>query len=103
MLFDGGQRIIVTGIGMSKRSVCGKAGAERAAALQRAARSGNAPQFFTKRVSDPNMIPMLVAAGVEFGAVKVHLSHLNHVKNMLELINPCHDVNGRFLALKVNL
>jgi hypothetical protein len=39
--------------------------------LQRAARSGPPPQFVTKRVADPNMIPMLVAAGVEFGAVKV--------------------------------
>ena len=29
------------------------------------------PHFVTKRVADPNMIPMLVAAGVEFGAVKV--------------------------------
>ena len=29
------------------------------------------PHFVTKRVADLNMIPMLVAAGVEFGAVKV--------------------------------
>ena len=36
---------------------------------------GAAPHFFTKRVADPNMIPVLVAAGVEFGAVKVwHIS-----------------------------
>ena len=46
--------------------------AERAAALQRAQKS-SPPHFVTKRVSDPNMIPMLVAAGVEFGAVKVLL------------------------------
>ena len=44
--------------------------AERAAALQRAQKN-SAPHFVTKRVADPNMIPMLVAAGVEFGAVKV--------------------------------
>ncbi len=44
--------------------------AERTAALQRAHRSAP-PHFVTKRVADPNMIPMLVAAGVEFGAVKV--------------------------------
>lgn len=41
--------------------------AERA----RRERAGSVPHFFTKRVADPNMIPMLVAAGVEFGAVKV--------------------------------
>ena len=50
--------------------------AERAAALQRAHKSAP-PHFVTKRVADPNMIPMLVAAGVEFGAVKV-LSLLLH-------------------------
>ena len=44
--------------------------AERAAALQRAQKN-SPPHFVTKRVADPNMIPMLVAAGVEFGAVKV--------------------------------
>lgn len=50
--------------------------AERAAALQQAHKSAP-PHFVTKRVADPNMIPMLVAAGVEFGAVKV-LSLLLH-------------------------
>lgn len=44
--------------------------AERTAALQRAQKN-SPPHFVTKRVADPNMIPMLVAAGVEFGAVKV--------------------------------
>ena len=44
--------------------------AERIAALQRAQKN-SPPHFVTKRVADPNMIPMLVAAGVEFGAVKV--------------------------------
>lgn len=39
---------------------------------QRGASSASAiPQFFTKRVADPGMIPLLVATGVEFGAVKV--------------------------------
>ena len=44
--------------------------AERAAALQ-GAQKNSPPHFVTKRVADPNMIPMLIAAGVEFGAVKV--------------------------------
>ncbi|CAL8462710.1 g2243 [Coccomyxa elongata] len=35
---------------------------------------GAAPHFFTKRVADPNMIPVLVAAGVEFGAVKASMT-----------------------------
>jgi hypothetical protein len=38
---------------------------------QRVRTGAPAPQFYTKRVADPNMIPLLVAAGVEFGAVKV--------------------------------
>jgi hypothetical protein len=58
------------------RATPGAAGAAaEEALLQRAAASAPnqapAPQFFTKRVADPGMIPMLVAAGVEFGAVKV--------------------------------
>ncbi|CAL5223140.1 g5605 [Coccomyxa viridis] len=47
--------------------------AERTAALQRAQKN-SPPHFVTKRVADPNMIPMLVAAGVEFGAVKATMT-----------------------------
>ncbi len=42
-------------------------------------RGGVAPHFVTKRVSDPNMIPVLVAAGVEFGAVKARTFLLGSV------------------------
>ncbi len=54
---------------------CAGMSAERTAALQRAQKN-SPPHFVTKRVADPNMIPMLVAAGVEFGAVKV-CSHVS--------------------------
>ena len=33
--------------------------------------------FFTKRVNDPNLVPMLLAHGVRFGAVKVGASTPN--------------------------
>ena len=51
------------------------AAAQRQALLQQRA-AAPSPQFYTKRVADPGMIPTLVAAGVEFGAVKVLLLSL---------------------------
>lgn len=57
------------------------AGPGSSAEATRRDQRGAAPHFFTKRVADPNMIPVLVAAGVEFGAVKVwHKPLLCHAR-----------------------
>ena len=47
------------------------AAAAAAAASDAATRQAISTTFFTKRVADPNLVPLLLAKGVQFGAVRV--------------------------------
>ena len=49
------------------------AAAAAAAAADTAARQAPSTTFFTKRVADPNLVPLLLSKGVQFGAVRVRL------------------------------
>ena len=42
-------------------------------AQQQQQQLGATTTFYTKRVADPNLVPLLLAKGVQFGAVRVCL------------------------------